>query len=415
MTGATAPAEADRLAEEALALLNSIKTGQWLQPLTAGGSLAPLDATMRPIDELSTAGLGWLVPHVQPLQQVLDRMAGSAAVIQTFADAWQRAGQQVEEIRDRLARATAAETEEWRGAAGDAYRRQARELTMAIQAAAHVSMATGIVARQMGEAVADARRRVNDLITDLVQRLISYARQAVAVEGGVTPRVLAECTRMINSYQGPITEIERKLEETLNSVQPPTIEPITPQDSSTGDKIIDALGTIAGALNPARVLTGASRVLNAVRRIFGRIGGGRPPRPRPQPREVTEAEMIRAIRTSPKTEIGRVEPPSTVRPGENVGNVMHDRVERVIRERWPDARFERTGLGERGPDMRVTGGRRDPGFDWVEIKPDTDSGISAFVRNEWGKSPEWTGRGRIVTYDNAGRVYEVHFPATTRP
>ena len=51
----------------------------------------------------------------------------------------------------------------------------------------------------------------------------------------------------------------------------------------------------------------------------------------------------------------------------------------------------------------------------MEIKPDTDSGISAFVRNEWGKSPEWTGRGRIVTYDSAGRVYEIHFPATTGP
>lgn len=405
-------AEADRIADEALALLNAIKNGQWVgQGLTTGGGLTPLDQQMRPIDQLNQAGLPWLVPHVQPLQLVLDLLAGKAGVIQGYADAWQRAGTKVEEIRDQLERVARSETSEWRGEAADRYRRRARELTMALQAAAHVSMATGIMTRQMGEAVADARRRINDLLTDLVQRLISYAKQAVAVEGGVTPNVLAQCTAMINSYQGPIRQIEQQLQRTLDGIRPPTIEPITPQGPSTGERITEGIQTLLSALNPGRAIAGASRVMNMVRRIFGRIGGSRPQQRRPQ--EVTEAEMIRAIRNSPRTEIGRVEPPSTVRPGENVGNVMHDRVERVVRERWPDVQFNRTGLGERGPDMRVTG-RRDPGFDWVEIKPDTDSGIGAFVRREWGRTPEWTGRGRIVTYDSTGRVFEIHFPATTR-
>jgi uncharacterized protein YukE len=414
MTGTVSPTEANQLSAEALALLNSITTGQWVAPLTTGRGLAALDATMRPIDELNTAGLSWLTPHVQPLQQVLDRLAGKAAVIQSFADAWRQAAGKVEEVRDQLARMSASETSEWRGAAADAYRRRARELTMALEAAAHVSMATGVVARQMGEAVADARQRANDLLTDLVRRLISYARQAIAAEGGVTPNVVAQCTSMIDSYRGPITEIEAQLERTLDSIQPPTIQPSAPGGPSTTDTVLDVISNIAGALNPTRVINGASRVYNAVRRIFGMA-----PRPGRQQttrsQEVTEAEMIRAIRNSPKTQIGRVEPPTNVRPGENVGNVMHDRIERVVRDRWPDVQFRRTGLGERGPDMVVTGGRRNPGFDWVEIKPDTDSGISAFVRREWGRTPEWTGSGRIVTYDRMGNVYEIHFPARTGP
>lgn len=396
--------EADRYAEESLALLNSITHGEWIpQGLAAGGGLTGLDATMRPIDELPRAGLDWLVPHVQPLQSVLDRMAGQAAVIQSFADAWARAASKVEEIRTELDRRAASETSEWRGLAADGYRGRARELALALQSAAAVSQATGIVARQMGEVVADARRQVNDLLTDLVQRLISYARQAVAAAGGVTPQVVSECTNMINSYREPVAEIERKLEQAMDAIRPPTQQvPATP-----GVDPAEVAVGVASATPWGRIL----RIWRALRGLFGRR---RPPVER-QPREVTEAEMIRAIRNSPRTEIGRVEPPGTVRPGENIGNVMHDRVERVVRERWPDARFERTGLGERGPDMRVTGARRDPGFDWVEIKPDTDSGISAFVRREWGKSPEWTGRGRIVTYDQAGRVYEIHFPASTPP
>jgi hypothetical protein len=132
---------------------------------------------------------------------------------------------------------------------------------------------------------------------------------------------------------------------------------------------------------------------------------------------VTEADMIRAIRASPKTVIGQVPPPSTVPKGANIGNVMHDRVESVVRQRWPDVSFSRTPLGATGPDMPVvsrTPGSPDPGFDWVEIKPDSDSGIGTFVRDEWGKNPSWLGRGRIVTYDSQGNVNEIDFPAETR-
>jgi uncharacterized protein YukE len=153
----------------------------------------------------------------------------------------------------------------------------------------------------------------------------------------------------------------------------------------------------------------------------GGRGGGRGGRTgrsgRTGSRVVTEAEMIRAIRSSPTTTIGTVAPPSTVPKGSNVGNVMHDRVESVVRQRWPGVGFSRTPNGVTGPDMPVTGrspGTPDPGFDWVEIKPDSDSGIAEFVRNEWGKNSAWMGRGRIVTYDDLGNVKEIDFPADTR-
>jgi hypothetical protein len=336
-------------------------------------------------------------------------MAGQASVIQSFADSWQRAADQVEEIRDQLSRSSATDTSEWLGPAADGYRGRARELALALQSAAAVSAATGIVARQMGEVVADARRKVNDLLTDLVGRLISYARQAIAAEGGVTPNVISQCTNMINSYRQPVAELEQKLEQAMDAVRPPT-QQLPAAHPISGADVAEVATGIASITPWGRIL----RVWRALRGVFGRRGR----QPEPTPREVTEAEMIRAIRNSPRTRIGQVEPSSTVRPGENIGNVMHDRVERAVRERWPDVEFRRTPLGAGGPDMPVTGrrpGARDPGFDWVEIKPNTDSGIEAFVRREWGTTPGWSGRGRLVTYDSQGAVYEIHFPATTRP
>jgi uncharacterized protein YukE len=394
-------------------LLNAIKTGSWIpEGLAAGAGMAALEATMRPIDELPRAGLDWLVPYVEPLQGVLERMAGKAAVIQSFADAWQRASDQVEEIHQRLADAATRDTADWHGDAADNYRRRARELALALDAAARVASATSIVARQMGEVIADARQKVNDLLTDLVSRLISYARQAVAAEGGVTPNVIAQCTNMINSYQSPIAEIERKLEQALDSVQPPTSQP-GPGSGPSGGDIADILATIASVTPVGRVIRGIAAAWRFLRGIFGRRGsggpGGRPPQ------EVTVEQMVRAIRNSPKTRIGRVRPPRNWPPSARDGYDMQPEVDRVVRERYPDVRFDSARRGETGPDMRVTGARRDPGFDWVEIKPDTDSGIRTFVRDEWGRTPEWTGRGRIITYDRAGNVYEIDFPASTHP
>src|SRR5438093_12652706 len=123
MTGAlTDTTEAEAFAEETLRLLESIKTGEWVKPSVTGGDLAALTATMRPIDELPRAGLDWLVPYVQPLQDVLDGMAGNAAVIQAFADASQRPAAKVAEVRDQLARRAEAETSDWHGGAADRYR-----------------------------------------------------------------------------------------------------------------------------------------------------------------------------------------------------------------------------------------------------------------------------------------------------
>jgi len=120
---------------------------------------------MRPIDELSGAGLNWLTPYVQPLQAVLDRMAGSASVIQSFADAWQRARPKSKRSAHSSTAGPTPKTSEWHGLAGDRYRRRAKELTFALDAAATRLGGHRHRRQTDGEAVADARRQVNDLLT----------------------------------------------------------------------------------------------------------------------------------------------------------------------------------------------------------------------------------------------------------
>ncbi|NIM94884.1 MAG: WXG100 family type VII secretion target [Anaerolineales bacterium] len=130
-----------------------------------------------------------------------------------------------------------------------------------------------------------------------------------------------------------------------------------------------------------------------------------------QRRIVTEAEMIREIYQARRVPLGRIpadELPSAAWGTTKYGDAMHHEIlPDRIREAFPDANFRVTGRGVEGPDMIVRGG--DPGFDWIEIKPDTESGVGTFVRKEWEKSEVWGGRGRLVVYDKDGNIRLIDF------
>ncbi|HEX4722960.1 MAG TPA: hypothetical protein VH333_10630 [Pseudonocardiaceae bacterium] len=409
----TVTTDGQQAVDDAITLLDSIKTGDWIpRGLKGNGSLTALSSQMRPIDRLSSAGLGWLVPYVQPLQTVLDQLAGQAGVIQSYSDAWQQASTKIDDVRSRLTALAAGDTSGWGGGAADEYRKRTREITFALDAATRVSEATSLITRQMGALIADARQQIYDLVTQLVDQLISYVQQATAAHGGqVTPDVLSNATRLIDSYRPKIDAIVQRLQQVMDDIQPPTTP--APPGPSTGEKIGDAVVTVIGSLPWGRF----GKAWSAIRAILRRRGGSPPPPSPQQPRpsqEVTESQMVNAIRNSPTTQIGRVNPPAHWPPTTTAGYDMQSQIDQMVRQRWPGVQFANTRRGAGGPDMPVTSrdpGAPDPGFDWVEIKPNTDSGINAFVRNEWGTTPAWSGRGRLVTYDQRGNVFEIDFPA----
>jgi len=217
MTTATASTDVSGIVSAAEALRSAAAGRGWIADgLSPDKGMAALDATMRPIDALSSAGLDWLTPRVQPLQNVLDSMAGSSSVVQSFAAAGQRAAQSVDDVQRQLAGRARADTQSWQGKAGDGYRSVAAQTGAALQATAALHTATSTMSTLLGGVVADARTQVNDLLTDLVQRLISYVRIAGAAEGGgPSPDTMAQATSMINAYAVPIADIERKLLQTI--------------------------------------------------------------------------------------------------------------------------------------------------------------------------------------------------------
>jgi hypothetical protein len=163
------------------------------------------------------------------------------------------------------------------------------------------------------------------------------------------------------------------------------------------------------AVNLSPVAKAAGGAAAAIR-LGKRIATGRTP----------EATLKSTLMSAKRTPVGSVEPAplgADGRPTTDSGNVMHDRIADMVRQKYPNVQFDpRQPSQVKGPDMKVTGGN--PGYDWIEIKPESQSGIDSFVDNQYmsydvGK--DWVGTGKLFTYDNMGTVYEVDHPLKMWP
>jgi hypothetical protein len=225
MTTTQAPAtgaDVEALLARAKSLLLSINNGEWIaNGLSASGGLGPGEETTKPIQRLDAAGLGYLTPRVQPLQNVANRLTLHTAAIQTYADAWKRTGQKVDDVARRLSEIAVQDTSTWFGLAGDNYRTRADEMATALEAAAMLCAAQSVAAVKMGAVAADGRRQVNELLNKLGDELISYVKQAEATSNGVTADTMAEATKLINSYAQPIAALEQKVMQSATNLLGP--------------------------------------------------------------------------------------------------------------------------------------------------------------------------------------------------
>lgn len=187
--------------------------------LGTGGGMGGLGENTRPVDALTAAGLGALTAQVQDLQDVVDRLAGDATAIQSFAETWRRVGESVGEVGQRFGGLAESGTAEWHGDSGTRYRSRAAEVSGALRDTAALSSMVGTLAENMGQVVAGARRTAGDRLALLVDRLISYVRTASAVEGGITPNVLARASSLIDTSREPILRVEDELRRSMANVE----------------------------------------------------------------------------------------------------------------------------------------------------------------------------------------------------
>ncbi|NGY65997.1 type IV secretion protein Rhs [Lentzea sp. NEAU-D13] len=208
--------------ESAEGLATGVSSGDWVAAGLGGVGvgLEVLSMVVDPIGTLASAGVSWLIEHVQPLKEALDWLAGDPPVIRSFSETWGNVSAEVARIAQEMGNEAKNGTAGWTGASADAYRAHTAEVSDAIAGAG--ALADGISAGVMimGEVVAFVRETVRDIVAELIGRLIAWALEAVCTLGLATPVIVGQAVTAISRVVKKIGDLIRNLIKTIGNVAP---------------------------------------------------------------------------------------------------------------------------------------------------------------------------------------------------
>ena len=146
----------------------------------AATALDTLGVIEDPLGSLLSAGVGWLIEHLDFLRKPLDLLAGNPGEIAAQAATWTNIGAEMKKIGEDYQKSIDADLPQWKSGAGDSYRAKGKELAESLAAFAEAAdgAAGGITIG--GVLVGTERGIIRDLISTFVGKLIERAIIALA-------------------------------------------------------------------------------------------------------------------------------------------------------------------------------------------------------------------------------------------
>jgi uncharacterized protein YukE len=213
------------LAEDIQLLKQGVDSGSWVD-LTLGGvgtGLDTLGLITDPLGTLATWGVAWLLEHVKPLKEALDKLAGDPGQISANAATWRNASSQLTLAAGDYGGAVTGQLRSWGGPASDAYRASVAEHQGAMSALAEASATMASIIEGSGMLVALVRTMVRDAIAEFVSVLAVRLWEWLAEEAGTlgigTPWVIAQVSALVGKWVEKITKFFRGLLNSLRSLR----------------------------------------------------------------------------------------------------------------------------------------------------------------------------------------------------
>lgn len=197
--------------------VNAISGGNWAEGLLGGagavGDVAEMAAD--PLAALASAGVGWLMEHVDFLKEPLDAVTGDKAAVDAISESWGNVSEEIREASQELTQAVKKDTESWEGAASTAYQASSALHAENLQAVATAASGAGTMVDMCGIALGVVRDIIRDLISKAVGELIAAAIEWAAVEavtlGVATPGMIGDLVRRAVSWANKIAGWTEKI------------------------------------------------------------------------------------------------------------------------------------------------------------------------------------------------------------
>lgn len=210
------------IVDDAKSLHDGVASGSWVEggmgALGTGADVAAM--ATNPIATLISAGLGWLIEHVQPLQDALDWVAGDPAQISAYAKTWQNVSQSVSETVQQFTSTVDQGSAAWTGQAGDAYRQHAHDKIATLQAASTAAHTISTTVEMVGQVVEAIRTLVRDIVTQAIGEIIQIGLEEVLSLGLATPIVIGQVSTQVAKWSSEIAGAIKKLTGAFAKLKP---------------------------------------------------------------------------------------------------------------------------------------------------------------------------------------------------
>jgi hypothetical protein len=208
------------IAESVADLVEGIESGNWID-IGLGGLTTGLEALSIVMDPIGSVGanlVSFIIEHVEPLQDVLDKLAGSADAVMAQSQTWKNIAAAVAAVQADYGQESTTDTAGWTGNAADAYRARAADTAALLGAGAQAAQGLGSAVQMAGMLVGAVRETVRDLIADLVGRLTVWAAEALTIVGA--PAAAAQAATAAAKWAARIAQIIKLLIRTLQNLTP---------------------------------------------------------------------------------------------------------------------------------------------------------------------------------------------------
>jgi len=246
------------------------KPEDWAMDGVALG-LDALGFVANPLGGLLSAGIGWLIEHLEFLKEPLDDLAGDPGAIFGVAAVWgEQVRKEVAQVADDYEKAVQSEIPSWEGDAADKYRKTAGDLAAQIRSLDGASAAVAEGVKGSGQLVATVRGIIRDLIADVVSEIILAAAAALATSwcsfgasiAAFTGWAVARGAATAGKIAGKISKLLMKLANILTKF-------------SKLRGAVQALGKLAKRFGDTAKTLGktAGRNGSALRQVEGKVDG----------------------------------------------------------------------------------------------------------------------------------------------
>lgn len=208
------------LLEDIDSTCKSLVDGDWVAASlgVVGVGMSTLAAVADPIGTALSAGIGWLIEHLNPLKEWLQNLTGDESAVAGFADTWINISQYIQEIAEDV-RLRMDDLADMSGGFVDALRAQLSTSFDAASSLASVSSAVGVGFEVASSLVAMVYGLVRDALADIIAKAVVWVAEVVLSLGLGTPVVVAQVVTTVGDWAANLFPKLRGLVDSVESVQ----------------------------------------------------------------------------------------------------------------------------------------------------------------------------------------------------